>query len=467
MSKIRKHISEKDFQRYLKNQMTDAERNAFERKLQNYPFEAEALEGFQKISPDELSQDLQELKAKIVAKKPKSQYRYWAVAATLLLLISTGIIWFQLKDKNPLPEMTETKTVDRQGKGKAEAQAQEQEQEQAEAEAEAKAQAKDQAGEEEKAKSSPVTGFRSDTSKKKPVTNDNPAESKSVKIVESKHAEKVAVVAKSSDAVSENTIQVPAADLKMDTSKQDITRQENDNRIMIRGVSTLAASQKASDSAITTLSDNFAGNNSNVIKGKVISQSDNQPLPGAVIQQKGTKNGTLADINGNFALPLKDDTNKSIVVSFVGMESQEFDAKKDSVKVIELESSQLALDEVVVTERPVSRKRQALGYAATAKPLTDSPALPVGGMEELEKYLEDNALLDENYPSKRVVVKVIIHLNSDGEITKIENSNNADTEVFEKAKQIISNGPEWTPEFKNGENIESKTELKIIFRKAK
>ena len=111
MTKQKKHISEKDFQRYLADQMTDAERNAFERELQKYPFEAEALEGFQQISPEELSDDLQELKAKLFSEKRKIRYRFWAAAATLLLLVTTGILWFQLKNNNPVPVVTENEVT--------------------------------------------------------------------------------------------------------------------------------------------------------------------------------------------------------------------------------------------------------------------------------------------------------------------------------------------------------------------
>lgn len=114
MTKSKKHISEEDFLRYLENKMTDAERNAFERELQKHPFETEALEGFEAILSMNLKTDLQELKTRITHKKRNTKYRYWAAAATFLLLISSGIIWFQLKDNTPIPEMAETKTLQKE-----------------------------------------------------------------------------------------------------------------------------------------------------------------------------------------------------------------------------------------------------------------------------------------------------------------------------------------------------------------
>ncbi|MEZ5106775.1 MAG: carboxypeptidase-like regulatory domain-containing protein [Draconibacterium sp.] len=433
MSKSKKHISEKDFQRYLSNQMTENERHAFERELQKNPFEAEALEGFQHVPPEELSHDLEELKSKIGGKKTKSSYRFWAAAATLLLLVSTGIIWFQLKDKNPMPELTEAKTEKKSEK------------------AETVATLKDEES------ISPE-----DTSEQTFEIVENYDE------VQSKKTPEPALL---KQPVSNTKLSQPKriteAELKMDTAKPNVTIVENDNSIKIRGTGTLASGSKPKEIELPHQFGDVATLNHNVVRGKVISLGDNQPVPGATIQQKGTTNGTITDINGNFSLKMYNDADNAVVVSLVGMEPKEFYPGKDSVKVIGIEPSQLALDEVVVTGKPTTRKSQTVGYTTIAKPIRNSSAQPIGGMEEFEKYLEESAVLASDYPSKRAVVKVRVYFNTDGEIVKIENKNSADQKLFEKTKQIILSGPEWAPEFKNGENIESETELKIVFRKEK
>jgi hypothetical protein len=114
MTQINKHISEENFQRYLKNQMTSAERHLFEREMQKHPFEMEAMEGFQNIDPEQIQKDLDVLKTKINTKKQKYYYRYWAAAASFLLIVTSGLIWFQLSEKSPIPEIAEYKTEQKQ-----------------------------------------------------------------------------------------------------------------------------------------------------------------------------------------------------------------------------------------------------------------------------------------------------------------------------------------------------------------
>ena len=99
MTSKNKHINEEGFLRYLNDQMNSAERNLFERELQKHPFEAEALEGFLNINTNQFQKDLNELKSKIHRKKRKNYYRYWAAAASFLLIVASGLIWFQLNEK--------------------------------------------------------------------------------------------------------------------------------------------------------------------------------------------------------------------------------------------------------------------------------------------------------------------------------------------------------------------------------
>ena len=104
MKRKNTHIIEEDFRRYLENQMSEAERNRFERELQKNPFEADAMEGYEMTSVD-LKNDLEEIKSRIAGRKRKNTYRYWAAAATVLLLITAGLIWYQLGNEPPTPEM--------------------------------------------------------------------------------------------------------------------------------------------------------------------------------------------------------------------------------------------------------------------------------------------------------------------------------------------------------------------------
>lgn len=439
MPKSRNHISEEEFQRYLKNQMTETERNAFERELQKHPFEDDALSGFQQISPDELSNDLNELKSRISRKKPVRNYRIWVAAATFLLLISTGILWFQLKDNNPLPKLTETKTIEKQENARTL----------------------------ETEISNEKSGLNEDSTIQALEMIDNYADVQTEAKAEPPTRKILTPKKSGMETETVPLLQQSKGKSNTDAASQENMQLRNEREIMIRGVSDQAAGKDAKAAMPSSTTDDHIATNAIEVKGKVISLSDNQPLPGAVIQQKGTTNGTIADKNGNFALKMNNESENAVVVSFVGMDTQEFQPTSDSVKIIGLESSQLALEEIVVAEKVPDRKKQTAGYVTAAKPILDSPAQPIGGMDKFQLYLEKMAVLEENYSSRKVGVKVKIKFNSDGEITGIENLNNADADIFERTVKIIQDGPEWTPEFKNGVNIESERELKIIFRKKK
>lgn len=96
------------------------------------------------------------------------------------------------------------------------------------------------------------------------------------------------------------------------------------------------------------------------VTGKVIGE-DGEPVIGAAIIVKGTTVGTVTDFDGNFSLNVPAE-GKHLVISFIGMKSQEV-AVKPQVSVKLMADTQ-DLDEVVVTAMGIKRERKALGYAA-------------------------------------------------------------------------------------------------------
>ena len=66
-------------------------------------------------------------------------------------------------------------------------------------------------------------------------------------------------------------------------------------------------------------------------------------------------------MDGKFIINNVPSTAKTLVISYIGMQSQEVNIKAQ-VKVV-LISDAKALDEVVVTAMGISREKKALGYA--------------------------------------------------------------------------------------------------------
>jgi hypothetical protein len=228
--------------------------------------------------------------------------------------------------------------------------------------------------------------------------------------------------------------------------------------IRIRGVSTLNAKRKTE--AGTGLSaSQWAVGDAKIVWGKVISLGDSQPLPGVTIVEKGTSNGTVSGNDGHFFLKLAKNNDSILVASFVGMEKKEFYPVRDSSLVVGLEPSSLAMDEVVTIAYGVSSKSDA--------PEGIENARPQNGMNAFRKYLAGKTILPNDYPEKKVVVKVMLQIDQYGKIKSVENASQSETSVFELAKQILLNGPAWNPEMINGTPVESKVTLRIVFRKEK
>ena len=75
--------------------------------------------------------------------------------------------------------------------------------------------------------------------------------------------------------------------------------------------------------------------------------SDSQgPLIGATVMEKGTTNGTVTDIDGNFSLNVK--PGATLVISYVGYESQEVKAGGGAINVILKEDGHMVNEVVVI-----------------------------------------------------------------------------------------------------------------------
>ena len=87
------------------------------------------------------------------------------------------------------------------------------------------------------------------------------------------------------------------------------------------------------------------------------------PVAGANVIIKGTTEGTITDIDGNFTLPNVSD-KATIVVSFIGFTSQEIKPAGKNVINVKLEEDSQALDDVVVVGYGVQRKADVTGATA-------------------------------------------------------------------------------------------------------
>ena len=111
------------------------------------------------------------------------------------------------------------------------------------------------------------------------------------------------------------------------------------------------------------------------VKGRVIDAASEEPLIGVSIQEKGTTNGVITDIDGNFTLNVSN--NATLVFSYIGYKTVELSAS-EARGTIKLSEDTQTLQEVVVVGYGVQKKVNLSGSvsaidgdAIAAKPAAD------------------------------------------------------------------------------------------------
>ncbi|MFT4154437.1 SusC/RagA family TonB-linked outer membrane protein [Parafilimonas sp.] len=110
------------------------------------------------------------------------------------------------------------------------------------------------------------------------------------------------------------------------------------------------------------------------VKGKVTNASTSAPVSGASIVEKGTKNGTLTDAEGNFIITVP--ASATLTTTYVGYQPSELKVEGKTSVVVELVEDENGLNDVVVVGYGSQRKKDLTGSIAnlTAKDLVPIPA---------------------------------------------------------------------------------------------
>ena len=122
------------------------------------------------------------------------------------------------------------------------------------------------------------------------------------------------------------------------------------------------------------------------VTGTVTAEEDGLPVIGASVQVKGTKTGIITDADGNFKLTNVPVSAKTLVISFVGMKTQEVAITGKALKIV-LKSDSELLDEVVVTGMQKMDKRLFTGAATKL----NSENVKLDGMADISRSLEGRA----------------------------------------------------------------------------
>lgn len=110
----------------------------------------------------------------------------------------------------------------------------------------------------------------------------------------------------------------------------------------------------------------------------VVKDNTGETIIGASVLEKGTSNGTITDLDGNFSINVSND-NAILQISFVGYQTQEINVQgKTFITTIMMEDSEV-LDEVVIVGYGTQKKESVVGAISqvSSKELLRSPAANV------------------------------------------------------------------------------------------
>lgn len=131
--------------------------------------------------------------------------------------------------------------------------------------------------------------------------------------------------------------------------------------VLVRGSKQIASGSSKSSKRITGIVLDEAG----------------EPVVGANIIIRGTNNGVITDLDGNFILDTPE--GATLQISYIGYADKMLPVGKDSAYRIVMSENAEALNEVVVTALGITREKKGLGYA-TQQIKSDGLETPAGNL---------------------------------------------------------------------------------------
>jgi len=157
-----------------------------------------------------------------------------------------------------------------------------------------------------------------------------------------------------------------------------------------------------------------------LIKGKVISTTDNFPLPGATVLIKGTSMGAVTDFKGEFVYLSKgiNIENTVLAVSYLGYKTAEINIGSKSNFEIFLEEDHASLKEVVITSSYGTKKlkQEVVGSIVTINPKDIAIEQPAIAFDQLLEGQISGVLIETN---PELGKPVTINIRGQGSLTPL------------------------------------------------
>jgi TonB family protein len=447
-----------DIEKYLKGELTPAERHALEKKALNDSFLADALEGAEQINASDFSKDVSQLNERIAGKKTVSVWMWTArIAAGLaFIILSTFVVWnivetepaqdlaMEKNEKIETPPTTEDSSTS--STGTLSSPPAEQPSVGPAINEKDVAKQKSTPRKTEKPKG---TGGEAEV---KPIIKTEPVPTEAIASAEAeKKAEEKAEEIKVTEPIAQ------ARSIEKETQSYRL-KADDDQQKAILSKSAGADKKKAAAGAPSAADKSgFAySQTQRVVRGQVTSAEDGSAIPGVNVVIKGSTIGTVTNDQGNYevTVPVTDPT---LVYSFIGLQSTEVKAENREEVNVQMNMDVTQLSEVVTTGYGVQ-------HAGESSPTVDL-AHPEIGNRAYKQYLEKNIRYPElaktNKTEGRVTVEFTVEPN--GTLANFTIIRGIGSGCDEELIRLIKEGPKWVPTKKDNISVQDKAKVRLKF----
>lgn len=444
MSAKKNHISPSEYLKYLKGELSPGERHSFERELEADPFQKEALEGLEMIDPAAVEEDMLALHATLQKRlKRRRRLTWYGIAATAASLLIVGTVFINIYDFSPksaeeslLPDesfLTEEPVTQGAVPDQEE------------------------------------INLEQETPEVEKITPQQ-VKTAPTEIKESPQKEELASprgeVATQEEVVLHDADEAQA--MRLAPEKDEVMAMEAapeiDELVVMEAAPQASRKKSRAEKAPETL----AGQ----VSGIVVSSEDMEPLPGAIIIVKGTESGMMADMEGRFTLVADQQSQTTVIASFVGMESSEVQLAGGTENRVVLHPDMLMLNEVVVVGRGIQRKAnptaavQTVDYSEEEEYTLVTGAEPEGGLEAYTMYMEEQIRFPAGDTiSKRAVVVLTFSVDADGTVSNILGLRSPGEQFTEVAISLLKEGPAWKPARDENGPTNDEVRMRIVFKR--
>ena len=446
MSAKRKHRTPNEYLKYLKGELSREERYTFERDLQADPFEMDAMEGMEQVPAGDLEEDLLSIHAGMHKRLKRRRRRtfYYAAASVASLLI-VGTIFLNIYNINP--------------------------------------------------KSAQETIPNDETFLHEDVT-----EQVDVPVQEEKSVDRI-ILKEEKDMAMEQATVPEDAQVREETPVQEIVQDreyaQNQDEIIVHEEMAMRAAEAVSAEVVSDVVEAPAPVSEEVVvmealpkrsqkksraqeapsaytsgqvSGIVVSSEDMEPLPGASITVKGSDSGMVTDIEGRFSLVTDQQAQTTVIASYIGMETEEYQLSGGTENRVVMQPDVTALNEVVVLGYDADKETYTTGAVQTVDLDKEdnkySGAEPEGGLEAYKMYIEEQIRFPAGDSiSNREVVVLKFNVGSDGSISQIRTLRSPGSSFTEEALRLLNEGPSWNPAINESGATEDVVRMRIVFKR--